>query len=252
MFDPVVFDGVSRAKAQEGVNMAELDLVVRHGTIVTASDTFVCDIGVEDGKIAALGRSLSGAEQSVDATGQYVLPGGIDSHVHIEQDSPETGARPGTDFYTTTDSAACGGTTTLIPFARQGKGESLRAAVEEYRRKPIGKAVIDYALHLIVADPTAEVLGQEIPALIEEGYTSIKVYMTYKALMLSDYQILEVMSVARRHGAMVMIHAENADCIIWRDGEFVGEAGRGEFLPCDRPNRANDHSVLDDAGVPRA
>ncbi len=94
------------------------------------------------------------------------MPGGIDSHVHIEQDSPETGARPGTDFYTTTVSAACGGTTTLIPFARQIKGRSLREAVEEYRQKPIGKAVIDYAYHLIVADPTAQVLGQEVPSLI--------------------------------------------------------------------------------------
>ena|GEM_PF-6670643 len=105
-------------------------------------------------------------QETIDATGKYVLPGGIDSHVHIEQDSPETGARPGTDFYTTTVSAACGGTTTLIPFARQIKGRSLREAVEEYRQKPIGKAVIDYAYHLIVADPTAQVLGQEVPSLI--------------------------------------------------------------------------------------
>ena len=205
--------------------MAEFDLVVRGGTVVTAADTWVCDVGVRNGKIAALGDGLRDAARTVDATGKYVLPGGIDAHVHIEQDSPETGARPGTDFYTTTVSAACGGTTTLIPFARQIKGESLRAAVEAYRRKPIGKAVIDYAIHLIIADPTAQVLGQEVPSLIEEGYTSIKVYMTYKALMLSDHEILEVMSVARRHGAMMMIHAENADCIVWLTGKLL-ESGR--------------------------
>lgn len=153
------------------------------------------------------------------------LHGGIDAHVHIEQDSPETGAGPGTDFYTTTVSAACGGTTTLIPLARQIKGESLRTAVEDYRRKSIGKAVIDYAIHLIVSDPTAQVLGQEVPALIEEGYTSVKVYMTHQSLMLSDYEILEVMSVARRHGAMMMVHAENADCIVWLTEKLL-ESGR--------------------------
>ncbi|MDP6705771.1 MAG: dihydropyrimidinase [Alphaproteobacteria bacterium] len=205
--------------------MTELDLVVRNGTVVTATDTVAQDIGVKDGRIVALGRSLPAGGREIDATAKYVLPGGVDSHVHIEQDSTETGAWPGTDFHSTTVSAACGGTTTLIPFVRQTKGQSLRQAVAEYRRRPEGKAVIDYALHLIVTDPTAGVLGQELPALVEDGYTSVKVYMTYASMMLSDYQILEVMAAARRHGAMVMIHAENADCITWLTEKLL-ESGR--------------------------
>lgn len=205
--------------------MTDLDLVIRDATVVTASDSTRMDIGVKNGEIALLGRDLPEAAREINATGKYVLPGGVDSHVHIEQESTETGAWPGTDFHSTTVSAACGGTTTLIPFVRQIKGRPLREAVEEYRKRPEGKAVIDYALHLIITEPTAGVLGQEIPALIEDGYTSLKVYMTYKSMMLSDYQILEVMSTARRHGALVMIHAENADCITWLTEKLV-ESGR--------------------------
>ncbi len=205
--------------------MTDLDLVVRNATVVTASDTIAADVGVKDGRIAMLGQALPAAAEGIDARGKYLLPGGVDSHVHIEQDSTETGAWPGTDFHSTTVSAACGGTTTVIPFVRQTKGQSLSQAVAAYRKRPEGKAVIDYALHLIVTDPTAGVLGQELPALVEEGYTSFKVYMTYKSMMLSDYQILEVMAAARRLGAMVMVHAENADCITWLTEKLL-ESGR--------------------------
>lgn len=192
-----------------------LDLAIRGGTLVTAADTTKTDIGIRDGKVVLIGHDLPDATRDIDAHGKLVLPGGVDSHVHIEQDSPVTGAKSGTDFLAATRSAACGGTTTLMPFVRQIKGQSLREAVNAYRKRPEGKAVIDYALHLIVADPSPQVLGQEIPALIAEGYTSLKVYMTYEMMKLSDYEILEVMSVARRHGALVMVHAENADCVTW-------------------------------------
>jgi len=205
--------------------MTDLDLVIRNATVATATETVSSDVGIKDGRIALLGRALPKADNEIDAGGKYLLPGGVDSHVHIEQDSTETGAWPGTDFHSTTVSAACGGTTTLIPFVRQVRGQSLRQAVEAYRRRPVGKAVIDYALHLIITDPTAGVLGQEIPALVADGYTSFKVYMTYKSMMLSDYQILEVMATARRHGAMVMVHAENADCITWLTERLL-ESGR--------------------------
>ena len=119
------------------------------------------------------------------------------------------------DFDTGTRSAACGGTTTVIPFAAQEKGQSLRAAVDDYHHRAEGKAHVDYAFHLIVSDPTPQVLSDELPALIAEGYTSFKIYMTYDDLKLDDGQILDVLAVAREHGAMAMIHAENADCIEW-------------------------------------
>jgi dihydropyrimidinase len=127
----------------------------------------------------------------------------------------EAPARMADDFDSGTRSAACGGTTTVIPFAAQAKGQSLRAAVLDYHGRAEGRAHVDYAFHLIVSDPTPSVLKDELPSLIAEGYTSFKIYMTYDDLKLDDGQILDVLEVARRHGAMAMVHAENADCIEW-------------------------------------
>ena len=194
--------------------MTEFDLVVRGGTVVTAADTIHCDIGVRDGRISALADNLPLGGEEIDASGLLVLPGGIDGHCHLDQPLSD-GAVMADDFFSGTRSAACGGTTTVIPFACQTKGDSLRAAVEDYHQRADGKAVIDYAFHLIVSDPTEQVLGQELPALIEEGYTSFKIYMTYDDLKLNDRQILDTLALARQHGAMVMMHAENSDGIAW-------------------------------------
>src|SRR5690348_6862920 len=119
------------------------------------------------------------------------------------------------DFYSATVSAAFGGTTTVIPFAAQHRGQSLREVVTEYHDAAGPKAVIDYAFHLIISDPSEQVLGQELPALIKDGYTSFKVYMTYDLLRLNDRQMLDILALARREGAMVMVHAENHDMISW-------------------------------------
>jgi dihydropyrimidinase len=129
------------------------------------------------------------------------------------------------DFASGTRSAACGGTTTVIPFAAQAKGQSLVAAVEDYHRRADGKACVDYAFHMIVSDPAPAVLRDELPRLIRDGYTSFKIYMTYDDLKLSDREILDVFEVARRDGAMVMVHAENSDCIAWLSQRLV-ETGR--------------------------
>ncbi|MGH8806316.1 MAG: dihydropyrimidinase [Noviherbaspirillum sp.] len=193
---------------------AAFDLVIRNADVATASDRFTCDIGITDGKIAALGAQLPAGAEEIDASGLLVLPGGVDAHCHLDQPMPD-GMRMADDFFTGTRSAACGGTTTVIPFAAQEKGGSLRAAVEDYHARAKGKATVDYAFHLIVADPTPQVLQEELPALIKQGYTSFKIYMTYDDLKLNDREILEVLSVAREHKALVMIHAENADCISW-------------------------------------
>jgi len=191
----------------------DLDLVVRNARVATAADVFECDIGVAEGRIAALARGLAGRRE-IDAAGRWVLPGGVDGHCHLDQPMTD-GSRMADDFRSGTVSAACGGTTTVIPFACQMKGQSLRAAVADYHRRADGKAVVDYAFHLIVTDPTPDVLRTELPQLIAEGYTSFKIYMTYDDLKLDDRQILEVLAVARREGAMTMIHAENTDCIAW-------------------------------------
>jgi dihydropyrimidinase len=193
--------------------MSEFDLVIKNADVATAGDNFATDIGIKDGRIVSLAQSLDGGEV-IDANGRLVTPGGIDSHCHIAQPSAN-GSVCADDFESGTRTAACGGTTTIIPFAVQIKGQSLRAAVEDYHASAEGKTLVDYAFHLIISDPTAQVLGQELPALIREGYTSFKIYTTYDNLKLNDGQILDVLALARREQAMVMVHAENGDIITW-------------------------------------
>lgn len=190
------------------------DLVIRNGQIATAADQFIGDIGIIDGKIVALAELLGSGAQEIDASGKLITPGGVDAHCHMDQPMPD-GLKMADDFATGTLSAACGGTTTVIPFAAQEKGQSLKAAVADYHDRSKGKAVIDYAFHLIVTDPTDKVLTEELPQLIREGCTSFKIYTTYDDLKLDDNQILNVLSVAREQGALAMIHAENSDCIKW-------------------------------------
>ena len=194
--------------------MAAYDRVIRNAKVGTASDIFTCDIGIKGGKIAALGHDLPKGEDEIDAKNRLVLPGGIDGHIHLSQDVG-AGAELADDFTSGTLSAACGGTTTILPFAYQPRGQSLRAAVKDYHTKSDGKSFIDYAFHLIITDPTTTVMGQELPALIEDGYTSFKLYMTYDPIKLNDRQIVEILSLARREQAMTMIHAENTDVIAW-------------------------------------
>ncbi len=188
------------------------DTIIRGGTIATASDTFACDIGIKGGRTTALGDNLGDAKEIVDATGKLILPGGIDSHVHIAQPSgPDIVMAD--DFESATRSAAFGGNTMVLPFAMQQKGQSLRDVVNDYHKKADGQCYIDVSFHLIIADATDRVLGQELPALVHDGYTSFKVFMTYEGLALSDIEMLNVMAVARDTGALVMIHAENYDAI---------------------------------------
>ncbi|MDL9997317.1 dihydropyrimidinase [Variovorax sp. J22P240] len=190
------------------------DLVVRNARVATASDTFDADIGITGGRIVQLGMGLPAGRREIDAAGAFVTPGGVDAHCHLDQPM-EAPVRMADDFDTGTRAAACGGTTTVIPFAAQQKGQSLRAAVRDYHERAEGRAHVDHAFHLIVSDPTEDVLTNELPQLIAEGYTSFKIYMTYDDLKLNDGQILDVLDVARSHDAMAMIHAENADCIEW-------------------------------------
>jgi dihydropyrimidinase len=188
------------------------DTIIRGGTVVTASDTVLCEVGIRDGRIVALGDSLGDAAEIIDATGLLVMPGGIDSHVHLDQDGAP-GIVMADNFETGTRSAAVGGNTTVLPFCLQQKGQSLREALAAYQAKAEGNCYTDIALHLIVTDPTPQVLGQELPALIAEGYTSIKIFMTYDDMKLADREILDVLDVARQHGALVMVHAEGYDAI---------------------------------------
>ena len=140
---------------------------------------------------------------------------------------PWEGRETADDFRSGTISAACGGNTTVIPFAMQVRGQSLRAIVDDYHERARPKAVIDYAFHLIVGDPSAQVLGQELPALVHDGCTSLKIFLTYDKLVLSDYEVLEVLAFAQREGAMVMIHAENDGCVRWLTEKLLDSGRRG-------------------------
>ncbi len=206
-----------------------LDTTIRGGTVVTAADTYRADVGIAGGRIVAIAERLDGAGETIDAGGLLVMPGGIDSHVHLAQPGPP-GVVMADDFETGTRSAAVGGNTTVLPFCLQRKGQSLREALTEYQASAAGKCFTDVAMHLIVTDPTASVLGQELPALIEEGYSSLKVFMTYDDLKLGDRDILEVLAVAREHGAVVMVHAEGYDAIRFLTDRLEREGKTAPFF----------------------
>ncbi|MBO9101500.1 MULTISPECIES: dihydropyrimidinase [unclassified Rhizobium] len=203
------------------------DTIIRNGTVVTDSETFECDVGIIDGRIAAIETGLADAAEIIDATGLYVMPGGIDSHVHLAQPSGD-GIVMADDFASGTLSAAFGGNTTVLPFCMQEKGTSLREGLKVYHAKADGECYVDVAFHLVVTDPTAAVLGQELPALVNDGYTSIKVFMTYESLRLRDDQILDTLDAARRSGAVVMVHCENEDAIQFLIGKHEAQ---GELAP---------------------
>ena len=205
------------------------DTIIRGGTVVTAADTFVSDIGIFDGRIVALGAHLEGGHEIIDATGLLVMPGGIDSHVHLEQPGAP-GIVMADTFATGTRSALVGGNTTVMPFCLQRRGETLRGALDAYRARADGNCHTDIVMHLIVTDPTPQVLGQELPALIAEGYTSIKIFMTYDDMKLADREILEVLDVARTHGALVMVHAEGYDAIRFLTDKLEAEGKTAPFF----------------------
>ncbi|MGL4323386.1 MAG: dihydropyrimidinase [Beijerinckiaceae bacterium] len=234
--------------------MTDFDCAIRGGTVITASDTTRCDIGIRDGRIVQLAEAIPYARRIIDATGLLVLPGGIDSHVHLDQPSGEA-ITMADGFESGTRAAAAGGTTTVIPFALQIKGTSLRACVSDYHQKAQGNAHVDYGFHLIVSDPTPTVLNQELPALFADGCTSFKVFMTYDDLVLSDRQLLEVFAVAKREKALVMVHAEGYDNIrflteqLERAGNtapYFHAVSRPEVVEREATHRAISHAELID------
>lgn len=199
------------------------DLVIRGGQIVTPGGVVTGDIGVRGEEIAEIAPTLGPAKTDIAATGKYVMPGGVDPHAHVEQMSG-MGVMNADTFETATRSAAMGGTTSVISFAAQARGERLADTVAEYSARAIRGAMIDYAFHMTVTDTAVPDFADDLSALIAAGNRSIKVFTTYN-IQLSDAQILSVMSLARKHGALVCVHAET-DAIIAQAKSALIAAGK--------------------------
>jgi dihydropyrimidinase len=204
--------------------MADYDLVIAGGTVVTPADMFRADVGVVGGKIAAIGLGLRGARM-VDANGLLVMPGGVDSHCHIEQLQSGGGADE-ENWTTGSTSALAGGTTSVITFSTQFKGHGILEPLAEYRRRA-SRAMVDYSFHQIITDATDEVIFNEVPQVVASGVRSLKVFLTYDPLHLDDRQFLRVLAAARRTGALVTVHCENYEAINWRTAALLAD-GRTE------------------------
>jgi dihydropyrimidinase len=189
------------------------DMLISNGRVVTATDTYTSDVAITAGKIAALGQNLPRERTTrvIDASEQYVLPGGIDVHTHL--DMPFGGTTSSDDFETGTRAALFGGTTTLIDFAIQYKQQTLRAAFDTWMEKASTKATCDYAFHCIITDLRDAQL-KEMDALVREGVTSFKLFMAYPGVfMLDDGSIFKALRRTADNGGLVCMHAENGSAI---------------------------------------
>src|SRR5579872_4832981 len=189
------------------------DILIINGRVATATDSYVSDIGITAGKIVAVAQGLpvDGASKVIDAAGLMVMPGGIDVHTHL--DMPFGGTNSADDFESGTIAAAFGGTTTLIDFAIQYKGQTLRTAFDTWMQKASGKAVFDYSFHCIITD-LADAQLEEMNALVREGVTSFKLFMAYPGVfMLDDGSIFKALRATSKNGGLVCMHAENGSAI---------------------------------------
>jgi dihydropyrimidinase len=186
--------------------------LIKNGTIVTAVDQYRGDVFVQDEKIELIGTSLDlQADKVIDAIGKFVLPGGIDVHTHL--DMPFGGATSADDFATGTIAAAFGGTTSIVDFAIQYKGQTLHHAWETWMKKADGKAVVDYGFHMIITDLNDQT-EQEMDALVNQGVTSFKLFMAYRGIfMLDDGSIFKALLRTGQNGGTICMHAENGDVI---------------------------------------
>ena len=199
------------------------DLVIRHGKIVTPQGIVTGDIGVRGSEIAAIGAGLGPAKTEIDATGKYVMPGGVDPHAQIEQMSG-MGLMNADTFETATRSAAMGGTTSVISFAAQAEEQKISDAVADYAARAKRGAMIDHAFHMIVRDTGVQDFDDDIARAMAAGHMSIKVFTTYN-IKLTDAQILHTLRHARGSGGLVCVHAEN-DAIIAEAKAFLLAAGK--------------------------
>ena len=201
--------------------------IIKNGTLITASEHLVTDILIVNGIIAALGKAFpeEGADEVIDAKGLLVMPGGIDPHTHL--DMPFGGTVSSDDFHTGHKAAAFGGTTCHIDFALQSKGGTMVQAIQTWKGRAKDKACIDYGFHVALTDPVPSSI-QEIPEILKEGVSSLKIFMAYKGVFqVDDTTFLQALSMSAKHGLTTMVHAENGDAIALRTEELLAQGKTG-------------------------
>ncbi|MEI6386066.1 MAG: dihydropyrimidinase [Spirochaetota bacterium] len=221
-----------------------MSVMFKNGLVVTSSGSRISDVLVVGGKIKCVGTGLEDkADEIVDATGKYILPGAIDTHTHI--DMPFMGTTSADDWKTGSIAAACGGTTTILDFSLQGKGESLCDAVERQKGKAEGKTVVDYSIHPGVTDARPDVIDEVKKAVNDYGTPSFKIFLFYP-FRVDDYSMIRLLEETRKHGGLVQVHAETFD-VITRMDEL--NAAEGKLTPFDH---ARAHTVLaEEAAIER-
>jgi dihydropyrimidinase len=227
------------------------DLLVVNGTVVTAAARFKADVLCRSGRIVAVGENLSHLTSSpagrspageiLDASGCYLLPGGVDAHIHLQMPVGEFVSTD--DFYSGTVAAACGGTTTVVDFATQERGQPLEEAVFQRRAEADGQVVVDYGLHLAVTDAKKETL-QALRRMSQEGFRSIKLYTVYDALFLEDKEILRVLETAGAAGALTLVHCESRAIVDYCTQRLLAEGKVApQYHPLARPAIAEAEEV---------
>jgi dihydropyrimidinase len=220
--------------------------LIKNGHVVTAVDSYIADILIDGPTIAMIGvdleKVLGAVDKTIDAAGKLIIPGGIDPHTHM--DLPFGGTSSSDDFETGTRAAALGGTTTIIDFAVQYRGQSLNQALDVWFAKAEGKAAIDYGFHLIVTDLPDQRLP-ELKTLINQGVSSFKLFMAYPGVFLvDDGTIFKAMSTAGEAGGLICMHAENGVVIDVLVKRALAEGKRApKYHALTRPARAEAEGV---------
>ena len=228
--------------------MKKFDLVIKNGTVVTASDMFSADLGVKDGKIAAIAENIEAdAEEVFDAAGKLVLPGALDVHTHLAM--PFGGTISSDSYLSGTRAAACGGVTTVFDYPVQHTGETIRGVIAEKKAVLEKEACVDFASHCCITDLSDGAIIEEMEEAVKEGITSFKCFLVYKkeGWMVSDGTLAKLMLRAKELGAMINVHAENPDLIDMYTEQFLKEGktsawyhymSRPEFVEAEADKRA--------------
>jgi len=222
-----------------------MSTIIKNGTIITAGETYKADILVEDEKIKQISENIkpSPGDEVIDASGLEIYPGAIDAHTHLDMPCGNN-ITTADDFESGTIAAACGGTTAIIDFANPKRGQRLSDALEFWRKNSDGNCAVDYAFHITLVESNDRVAAEAAELVEKEGITSFKTFFAYAAMRISDGQFLEILDIARKHGALVMLHAENGDILehSMKKLHFEGKKGP-EFHETAHPAIAESEAV---------